>query len=123
MIKSDSDVSSIKAKVVTDLDADPGVLVQTGATLFYGVSLVADGDTDILQFVQLFNAAALASVTLGTTAPDAVIAIPGGPADYDYGVTTFLPKPMYFPLGLVAFATQTPTGNDAGSCSGSIFYA
>ena len=63
-------------------------------------------------FVQLFNANATASVTVGTTAPNASF----GTAT----VTTISPdlgEGIYFPTGLVAAATTTYNGASAGSAA------
>ena len=115
-IISDADVSSPKSVVATSLDDNPGLLVQTGPTLLYGLHF-ANGAAAI-TFIQCFNAAALSSVTLGTTVPNAVFPLPtSATADVE------LTKPLNFPLGLVVFSTTTATGSSAATSNGTFIYA
>lgn len=115
-IISDADVSSPKSVVATTLDADPGLLVQTGPTLLYGLHFA--NTTAAIAFVQCFNAAALSGVTLGTTVPNAAFPMPLS-ATFDLELT----KPLNFPLGLVVFATTTAGGNTGAAVNGTIVYA
>ena len=59
-------------------------------------------------YLQFYNAAAAADVTVGTTTPDKTLYVPpNGAMDFDW-------NPMVeFRLGLVIAATTTATGGDA----------
>lgn len=61
-----------------------------------------------VAFVQMFNAASVGAVTLGTTPPTDWIAIPAGGV-----IDGFWPISPAFNAGLVVAATTTPTGNTA----------
>lgn len=60
-------------------------------------------------YVQLFNAAATGDVTLGSTEPKMILALPSG-----VGTSIFAmvgpENHISFPLGIVVAATTTPTG-------------
>lgn len=72
--------------------------------------------TSSFLYVQFFDVAATGSVTLGTTAPAYVIAVP------PYGVTdAFVAAPQFtFFNGIVIAATTTATGNTAPSVAASV---
>lgn len=63
-------------------------------------------------YIQLFNAAGTGDVTLGTTAPTLVLAIPAGVGASVFSMLSN-DSSISFPLGLVAAATTTPTGSTA----------
>ena len=85
-------------------------LVQAGSTLMYLVN-VHNPDAAAAH-LQLFNAAAIADVTLGTTVPDLSLQIP-------IGVDTVFPpdgRPWAFDKGLCIAASVEPQGaTDTGS--------
>lgn len=107
MAKFDGDVGHAVPKFSAGVDDSPGVLVQAGETLLYGYSIL--NTTAAAAYLQLFNAAALTDVTLGTTVPDYVI---GNAASAVIGRS--LCKPLSFSLGLVMFST-TASGGDTGA--------
>ena len=61
--------------------------------------------TGAAAFIQLFNAAAAADVTLGTTVPDLVVPSAASSAGFQTNIET------EFPLGIVAASTTTVAGN------------
>ena len=88
------------------LDDAPGKLVQTGDTLLWGYHIA--NTVAAITYVQLFNAAALVDVTLGTTVPDAVLVLDTSAV----GAESF-PVPFGLARGFVAFSTTTATGDTA----------
>ena len=113
---ADQTTGAVIASVNDDLDNDPGILVKTGNTLMYGYELHNVSGAD--AFIQCFNAAALADVTLGTTAPDYVIPVAAN------GVRgKALSKPLLFPLGLCIFSTTATSGATGAACDTIIEYA
>ena len=102
-MKGYRDVPYLLPVFVSGLDDDPGKLVQAGECNLWGWQ--AMNDVAAVTYIQLFNAAALVDVTLGTTTPDAWFALitskPG---------RVILQRPINFPLGLCAFSTTAPTG-------------
>jgi len=116
MAKFDNDVGHSQPQFTASVDDDPGKLVQAGETLLYGYSIL--NGTAAVAYLQLFDAAALSSVTLGSTTPTYVI---GNSAS---AVTArSLTKPLYFANGLVIFSTTTATGSTAAAQHVSIEYA
>lgn len=116
MAKFDKDVGHSQPQFNASVDDDPGVLVQAGETLLYGYSIL--NGTAAVAYLQLFDAAALANVNLGTTVADYVI---GNAAS---AVTArSLKKPLYFSLGLVIFSTTTATGSTGAAQHVSFEYA
>lgn len=59
-----------------------------------------------MVYLQVFNAASTASVTLGTTNPVDIIPIPANSVNDGY-----MPRSYAYPLGIVIAATTTPKGN------------
>lgn len=116
MAKTRNDVGwSIPVTAVT-LDDSPGKLVQAGETLLTGWSIA--NAAAAVTYVQLFDAAALVNVTLGTTVPDAWIALSASVVG-----TAELVFPIHFTLGLVAFSTTTATGSTAAISHATFFVA
>ena len=116
MAKFDNDVGHSVPQFNAAVDDDPGILVQTGNTLLYGYDIL-NGEAAV-SYLQLFDAAALTDVTLGTTVPDYVI---GNAASVS--TARSLCKPLYFDLGLCIFSTTTSTGNTGASQDVSFEYA
>ena len=116
MVKSHNDVSALKGAVAVSLDDSPGLLVQTGPTLLYSMHFA--NTVAGVSYIQLFNAAALSNVTLGTTTPTVSI-----PVNTSGVLNMDLSKPLNFPLGLCAFSTTTATGSSAAIQHGTFFYA
>ena len=116
MIKNDADIGSIKGKLAAALDDSPGLLVATGATLLYGMN-IANG-VAAMTYIQCFDAAELADVTLGTTTPDLAI-----PVITSGTLELTLTKPILFPKGLVVFSTNSATGATGAATNGTIYYA
>lgn len=85
-------------------------LYRTGMADLHGWNII--NTNAAVTYVQLFNAASVGAVTLGTTPPTFVIAVAAGAGISD---REFLNEEnrLSFPLGLVAAATTTPTGNTA----------
>lgn len=87
------------------------------ATLLQGgrcnlTGLLAINTTVADAYVQVFNAAAAADVTVGTTVPDWVIFSPPG----DVSEENSIPAPgMIFTLGIVVASTTTPTNATAAT--------
>lgn len=116
MAKLDGDVGHALPQFTSTVDDDPGKLVQAGETLLYGYSIL--NATAAVAYLQLFNAASLSAVTLGTTVADYVI---GNAAS---AVTArSLKKPLFFSAGLVMFSTTTATGNTGAGQHVSVEYA
>lgn len=93
----------------TNLTDNSTTLVQTGSTLL-GYLNVHNPDASAAH-LQLFNAAAAADVTLGTTVPDLSLQIAAG-GDRE----PVLISPILFELGLVIAASVEPQGStDTGS--------
>lgn len=74
----------------------------------YGFTVV--NNTNALAYVQLFDAAAVAGITLGTTVPDVVIPVPPNGQ-----VSRELTMPISFGHGLVAASTTTRGGSTAAA--------
>ena len=98
-------VTSTAVKVNT-VGTPPSLLVSYNIT----------NNTSSFVYIQFFDVAATSSVTLGTTAPAYVIAVP------PYGVTdAFVAAPQFtFYNGIVIAATTTATGNTAPSTAASV---
>jgi hypothetical protein len=102
----ESDVGAVDHMWLAGLDDAPGILVKTGRAYLFNWDI--DNTTAADAHIQLFDAAALADVTLGTTVPDYVIH-----STSNANVTQALSKPISFVLGLCVFSTTTSTGNTA----------
>lgn len=72
------------------------------------VSVHAINTTVAVAFIQLFDAATAASVTVGTTVPRWVVSSPATSASSDHGVPS---GGIVFRNGIVAASTTTPLGN------------
>lgn len=85
--------------------------LQTGQTKQYGMvhSVLLTNLDAAVEYLQLFDAAAAADVTVGSTTPTAVIS---AAASLPMNVTHLGLK---FRKGIVVAATTTATGNTAGS--------
>jgi hypothetical protein len=92
------------------------VLVQAGQTLVFSVSLHNVTAAD--AFFLLYDAAAIADVTVGTTVPDYVI-----PNAANAMVNMSFSKPLHFILGLVIASTTATDGSTDAAQDVSIGYA
>ena len=94
--------------VKSDSLTGTALLIQTKALILTAVHAVNTTGAD--AYIQLFDAAAAADVTLGTTVPDWVVM-----SDFGVGLVSVSDGlPTYglsFRLGIVAASTTTPTGN------------
>lgn len=116
MAKFMRDIGHALPQFNASVDDAPGVLVRAGNTLLTGYSIL--NATAAVAYVQLFDAAALADVTLGTTTPTYVI----GNAASDVIARSFA-YPLYFALGLCIFSTTTATGLTGAAQNVSLEYA
>jgi hypothetical protein len=94
--------------VVDDVSATP-VLVQTGRCAITGAMAV--NTTGQAAYVQLFNAAAVSEVVLGTTRPDWAFTVAGNGVASDSG---FPGDGVVFDRGLV-IASTTANGGATGA--------
>ena len=101
--KNDLSIGAVLPYFNDDVNATD-VLVQTAETVLYSVSLHNVTAAD--AFLLLFNAAAIADVTVGTTVPDYVI-----PNAANGVVNMAFVKPLLFNLGLVIASTTTTDGS------------
>jgi len=116
MAKYENDVGHAQPQFNASVDDDPGKLVRAGETLLFGYSIL--NATAAVAYVQLFDAATLGAVSLGTTVPTYVI---GSVAS---GLSSrSLNKPLYFANGLVIFSTTTATGSTGAAQHVSLEYA
>lgn len=109
------DVASYQPYFNDDVNATD-VLVQTGDTILGGYEIHNVTAAD--AFLLLFNAAAIADVTVGTTVPDYVI-----PNDANGVRGRSFNKPLSFPLGLVIASTTTTDGSTNAAQDVSLEYA
>ena len=100
------------AKLAASLDDSPGLLIKTGAGMLHGWSVVGAG----AGYVQVFDAAALTDVTLGTTTPDFAI-----PVSTTFNSVVGMDWP--FSLGCVVFCATTATGATGQTANGTFSYA
>ncbi len=105
-VKSDQNTGACTAYFNDDVAATD-ILVQAGETLLYSVSLHNTTAAD--AFFLLYNAAAVADVTVGTTAADYII-----PNGANAIVNMSFSKPLHFAKGLV-IASTTATGGSSGA--------
>ena len=103
------------AKLATALDDSPGLLIKAGQGVLHGWSL--QNGAAAATYVQVFDAAALANVTLGTTTPSFVICMAASEDSNIVGAD------WAFTLGCVAFSTTSATGSTGATTNGSFFYA
>ena len=85
----------------TDSDATSEANVNSGAAVLYLVSIDNSANASAKSFVKIYNATA---PTIGTTAPDVIIPVPGGAT-----VTLAIPDGLSLGTGL-SFATVTAGG-------------
>lgn len=96
------------------LDASPGVVVKATQGLLYGWHI--KNTTGAALYVQLFDVAALASVTIGTTVPDINIGLVASGSN-----TMALQLPVNFVNGICAFST-TAAGGPTDAVSDCVFF-
>jgi hypothetical protein len=114
-IKGDNDVSAARTFFDCDVSAFD-VLVQIGPTLLYSYDIHNVSAAD--AFVQLFDAASIVDVIVGTTVPDYVVPLAAN------GIRALaFSKPLSFPLGLVIASTTTSGGNTGAAQDISLGFA
>lgn len=87
-------------------NAGTAALVKTGPSHLFFLSV--DNEDSSARYVQVFDAAATANVTLGSDAPTHTFRVPGS------GSFVFTPThPFKFQLGVVLAVTTTRAGNTA----------
>ena len=86
------------------------VLIQTGQTFISGVKVI--NATASTAYVQLFDAAAAADVTVGTTTPTWVVRSAASDPSADADIP---PHGLIFVNGVVAASTTTATGSSAAT--------
>jgi len=110
------DVFAVEVSHNVALDDDPGILVKSSQGLLYGWHI--KNTTAAALYVQIFDAAALADVNLGTTIPSLSIGIEAnGKAEMP------LPLPIVFGNGIAIFSTTTAGGSTAAISDTDIFFA
>lgn len=93
--------------------AATAVLVKTGSLRLESLE-VQNKDANQV-WCQLFNAAAAADVTVGTTTPVLSFIVPPGDGTNYSATAKDFPKGLRFPKGLVMAVTTTATGNTASA--------
>lgn len=118
-MKAHGDVFSLEPGSFLALDDAPGLLIKGSQGLIYGWH--CSGQTADPAYVQVFDSATLGAVTLGSTVPKFVIAVPGE-AEGKFS-SLILPFPITMALGICVFSTTTPDGSTAKATDGQIFHA
>ena len=116
-VKSDADVKGLKPHLSAALDASPVVLVVAGQSLLYGWHIKASHAT-LAAYVQIFDAAAIADVSVGTTTP--TLAVGAGILGTAEGNPA---KPIMFKNGICIACCSTATGSTDSTADVNIFYA
>lgn len=98
----------------TTTDAGTKALVRTGDLSVGAVSVF----TATAGYLQMFDAAAAADVTLGTTPPTLSRYFPANNEE----PFTLQDRPLYFSLGLVYAFTTTRTGSTAQACATTFWF-
>jgi len=98
------------------LDDAPGAAVKASAGLLYGWHI--QNAAAAITYVQVFDAAAVGDVILGTTTPLFVIGIGSS-----VHASLTLETPIIFATGIVVFATTTPTGATGATVHAAWFIA
>ena len=91
------------------------VLLKSGGTSIFSIEMNNNCVTNNL-YLQLFNAPAIACITLGATVPNQSLFLPKGDCgamDKDWSAS-----PMKFEAGVVYAVTTTPTGSTGPSACG-----
>lgn len=110
------DLGGVASISAITLDDSPGKVIKSSAGLLFGWHI--KNTTAAATYVQIFNKATLAAVTLGTTEADFTIGIPSlGTSDMA------LPVGIVMNTGIVAFSTTTVGGSTAAATDCSFFYA
>ncbi len=90
------------------------VLIKSGFQSLGGYHLL--NTTTAAAYVQVFDAAAAADVTVGTTTPTFVLGLPASG-----GAANSFAKPIKFTLGIVVASTTTATGASAATVCAAFF--
>ena len=112
----DGEVGAILPISTLSLDDAPGAAVKATPGLLYGWHL--QNAAAAITYVQVFDAAAVGDVTIGTTTPRFTIGIGAS-----LPIALSFSKPIKFATGIVVFATTTATGNTGATVNGSWFIA
>ena len=96
------------------IDEAPGILLKATQGILDGWAII--NQTAAVAYVQVFDVAALASVTIGTTAADAVIPLAAN------GVYHISSVGMPFLNGIAVFSTTTATGGTGAAVAGTFFW-
>ena len=107
-------ISPSNKTLINTLDADPGLTIKASRGILTGWALL--NAAAAVTWVQVFDAAAVADVTLGTTTP--IMAIPLVAS----GETHAVGAEISFTTGITMFATTTLTGNTGAAVNGSVFW-
>ncbi len=100
--KQDMDLrNSLSVIREIDSDATPQEDVNSGAATLYLISIDNTANAAQKNYLKLYNSL---TATVGTTAPDIIIPVPGGST-----VTVAMPEGVSFATGL-SFATVTTAG-------------
>lgn len=116
MPQSDNDIGALSVASTLTVDDSPGIAIKASAGLLYGWSII--NTTAAVAYVQVFEAAAVGDVTLGTTTAKFVI-----PLAANGVINVALAKPIKLVTGIVAFATTTPTGSTGAAVHAAWYYA
>lgn len=97
-------------KPLYDSDGDnTAQLVKGSSTVLH--FLEVSNMTTVDAYIQLFNAATAAEVTVGTTVPALSLLVPAGNGTLAGAMDKYIDKGIAFDRGLVYACTTTPTGN------------
>lgn len=97
----------------TALKATAQLVKATGGALVLYGWYVSNEDAGTDTYLQFYNAAATADVTVGTTTPDLTWRIPQGAVLEESPLSAQASEGVVFPLGLVIAATTTEGGSSA----------
>lgn len=110
------DVGGLAASYTAALDDSPGILVKATQGLLFGWHI--KNTTGAALYVQIFDVAALASVTLGTTVPYVSLGLAANASS-----SAAFPVPIACNNGIAVFSTTTAGGNTGAASDCVFFYA
>lgn len=100
--------------LIVALDDSPGLAVKASQGILHALAII--NTTAAVAYVQIFDKAAVADVTLGTTTPDMVLGLSANQATY------FADMDIVFTNGIVLFSTTTATGSTAAVTAGTAIW-
>ena len=109
------DVAAWNFTLLNTLDADPGLAIKASQGVLHGWAVI--NTAAAVTYVQIFDAAAVTDVTLGTTVPKGSIPLAAS------GVSVIMEADLQFATGIVLFATTTLTGNTGAAVQGMVLWA